>query len=125
MRFAFPRQASGSLLKAATRAFACLTLLIAAASHAAAANPVQTENAKAGTTAWRLTNPATAREIEGYASLTSVNRGGQITLFVNTAASSYTIEIYRMGWYGGAGARLLLGPSRARAQRSPRLRPTL
>jgi PKD repeat protein len=110
MRFASPTQASGSLLKAATRAFACLTLLIAAASYAVAANPVQTENAKAGTTAWRLTNPAASREIEGYASLTSVNRGGQITLFVNTAESSYAIEIYRMGWYGGAGARLLLGP---------------
>ena len=30
---------------------------------AGAANPIQTENARAGTTAWQLTNPATAREI--------------------------------------------------------------
>src|SRR4051794_13534260 len=110
MRFASPTQASVLLRSATVRAFACLTLLFAAVSYAHAANPIQTENAKAGTTAWRLTNPATAREIEGYASLTSVNRGGTITLFVNTAAVSYTIEVYRMGWYGGAGARLLLGP---------------
>jgi PKD repeat protein len=50
------------------------------------------------------------REIEGYASLTSVNRGGQITLFVNTAETAYTIEVFRMGWYGGVGARRVLGP---------------
>ena len=99
-----------SLRKVAARALACLALALCASVSAAAANPVVTENAKAGTTAWQLSNPATAREIEGYASLTSVNRGGQITLFVNTKESAYTIEVYRMGWYGGAGARLVLGP---------------
>lgn len=49
-------------------------------------------------------------EIEGYASLTSVNRGGQIDLFVNTSDPTYTIDIYRMGWYGGLGARKVAGP---------------
>jgi hypothetical protein len=69
------------------------------------ANPVQVENAKTGTTSWQLTNPATNREIEGYASLTSVNRGSQIKLFVSTAASSYTLQVYRLGWYKGSGGR--------------------
>src|SRR5918912_3318205 len=72
---------------------------------AGASNPIQLENLKAGTTEWQLTNPAQAREIEGYASLTSVNRGGQISLFVNTASASFTIEIFRIGWYGSLGAR--------------------
>jgi hypothetical protein len=82
-----------------------------AATWASAANPIQTENAKAGTSAWLLANPSQSREIEGYASLTSVNRGGSISLFVNTASpSSYTIDVYRLGWYGGAGARQVLGP---------------
>jgi hypothetical protein len=72
---------------------------------ASASNPIQLENLKAGTTEWQLTNPAQAREIEGYASLTSVNRGGQISLFVNTASASFTIEIFRIGWYGSLGAR--------------------
>lgn len=70
-----------------------------------ASNPIQIENAKAGTTDWKITNLAFHREIEGYASLTSVNRGGQISLFVNTGAPSYTLEIFRMGWYGGTGGR--------------------
>src|ERR1043166_1001371 len=74
------------------------------------ANVITDENALAGSPSWVLTNPATFREIEGYASLTSVNKGGQISLFVSTVAATYTIDVYRMGWYGGAGARQVLGP---------------
>jgi hypothetical protein len=70
-----------------------------------APNPVRTENAKAGTAAWRLVNPASGGEIEGYASATSVNRGGTIDLFVNTLDPSYGVTIYRVGWYGGLGGR--------------------
>jgi hypothetical protein len=87
--------------------FAIFALL---ASGANAANPIQSENAKIGTTAWQIQNPASNGEIEGYASLTSVNRGGSIDLFVSTTSTSYTIEVYRMGWYGGAGGRRVLGP---------------
>ena len=70
-----------------------------------ATNPVIIENQKIGSDNWHLTNPATKHEIEGYASLTSVNRGSQIKLFVNTKDPNYTIEIFRTGWYGGKGAR--------------------
>jgi len=73
-------------------------------------NPILVENLKQGTKDWKLTNPATNQEIEGYASLTSVNRGGEIKLFVNTKEPNYTIEIFRMGWYGGAGARQIIPP---------------
>lgn len=68
-------------------------------------NSITIENTKPGTTNWQLRNPATKREIEGYASLTSVNRGDEIKFFVSTKEPSYTIEIFRMGWYGGAGGR--------------------
>jgi hypothetical protein len=73
-------------------------------------NPIQTENALPGTTDWQLTHAATNHEIEGYASATSINRGSQISFFVNTAEPSYTIEIFRMGWYGGLGARRMTAP---------------
>ena len=76
----------------------------------ARANETQTENANPGTTAWQITSPAYNRDIEGYASLTSVNVGGSITFFVSTSDSSYTMDFYRIGWYGGAGGRELLGP---------------
>ena len=75
-----------------------------------ALNRTQQENTLPGTTAWQLTSPAAAREIEGYASLTSVNVGSTINLFVSTADPTYTINVYRVGWYGGTGGRLVFGP---------------
>jgi hypothetical protein len=68
------------------------------------------ENQKPGTPDWDVTDPAEAREIEGYASKTSVNGGEAIDLFVHTTAARYTIDVFRMGWYGGAGARRVAGP---------------
>jgi hypothetical protein len=50
-----------------------------------------------GTSALSLTSPAQSREIGGYASLTSVNRGGTISFFLNMIAPSYTSEVYRVG----------------------------
>jgi len=72
-----------------------------------AQNEVQVENSQPGTPSWQLSNPAVNREIEGYASLTSVNKGGSIDFFVSTQDSKFNIDVFRMGWYGGAGARLL------------------
>jgi chitodextrinase len=70
-------------------------------------NVIQTENAKPGTSSWRLTAPSDTPTVEGYASHTSVNRGETIRFFVSSAAPTYTLSIYRMGWYGGQGARLM------------------
>ena len=83
-----------------------LVLLFSLASQAAlSSNPIQIENKKPGTPDWELKNPAINHEIEGFANLTSVNRGGKIDFFVNTAESSFTARVFRMGWYGGVGAR--------------------
>ncbi len=74
-----------------------------------AANPTQDENTLAGTTDWKLTNPGgTSGVIEGYASLTSVNKGGQILLYVNTAEPTYTMDIFRLGDYQGLGGRRMM-----------------
>src|SRR5437899_11561354 len=81
--------------------FACFAFLAAASGR----NPIQQENSQPGTTAWQLASPADNRQIEGYASLTSVPVGGDIDLFVNTQDSSYSLTVYRMGWYGGKGGR--------------------
>jgi hypothetical protein len=61
-----------------------------------------------GTTAWIIpdTNLAFDRQIEGYASATSINRGEAINLYVNSA-EPYTVSVYRFGWYNGAGGRLV------------------
>ena len=39
-----------------------------------------------------------------------MNGGSPISFYVSTVASTYTLEVFRMGWYGGAGARRVLDP---------------
>jgi hypothetical protein len=75
-----------------------------------AALAVAAENRKPGTADWEIATPALSREIEGYASRTSVNGGEAIDLFVSTISRRYTVDVFRMGWYGGAGARRVAGP---------------
>ena len=43
--------------------------------------------------------------IQGYGTDISVNKGNTIQFKINTDASAYTIDIYRLGYYGGDGAR--------------------
>src|SRR5438477_4327795 len=83
------------------------------------ANVIQDENAQVGTTSWQLTNPATQREIEGFASATSVNKGDPISFFVSTGDANFNLEIYRMGWYGGTGSRQVFGPQKFTGKRQP------
>ena len=90
-----------------------------APARTASANPLVEENNLFGSKDWILTRPAFGREIEGYASACSASRGQTVYLYVNTAAPSYTIEIFRMGWYGGGGARRILDPVTARGVRQP------
>jgi hypothetical protein len=90
--------------------FACLIGGRGASLFGQSPNPIQAENQNPGTSSWLLTNVAANREIEGYASLTSVNAGEQISFFVNTIDPSYTLTIYRLGYYGGLGGRQMMQP---------------
>jgi hypothetical protein len=68
---------------------------------------LQSENALAGTAEWKLTDGADDHEIEGFASATSVNQGESFSLYVSTVAPTFHVEVYRMGYYQGLGARLI------------------
>ena len=65
-----------------------------------AATRIQMENARPGSLEWQLAQPAEYGEVEGYASLTSVQRGGQIKLFVS--ATEPSILSTSIGWDGTA-----------------------
>ncbi len=70
-------------------------------------NSIAVENQKPGTTNWRIANKAST-EIAGYAGATSVNSGGSLPIFVSLAQpGNFTIEVYRLGYYGGNGGRLV------------------
>jgi hypothetical protein len=66
---------------------------------------IREENKKPGTNKWKITKPAGSR-LQGYASDFSVQPDGSITFYVHSK-KPYRMEIYRMGYYGGAGGRLM------------------
>ncbi|NDJ84495.1 MAG: fibronectin type III domain-containing protein [Chloroflexi bacterium] len=100
---------------------------------AAASHDIVRENQMAGTTDWQIegvsdpdtlareaanpdgfggpNRPAAAwtddRDIKGYANHTSINQGDSINFHISTTQSGYDIEVYRLGWYGGSGGRLI------------------
>lgn len=71
-------------------------------------NVIALENTHAGTRAWQLRKKATT-QIQAYASATSISPGQALTFYVSTQVRNtpYQIDIYRLGWYGGLGGRLM------------------
>ncbi len=109
------RNSSSRLLLALAIAGTALSLQPGAAGQQ---NIIQKENEKAGATDWLLTRVQRQDDelyergwrrrklIEAYASHTSIRAGETLRVFVSTEpASQYSVDIYRMGYYGGNGAR--------------------
>jgi hypothetical protein len=66
------------------------------------------ENARPAADGWPVPDdPAVWNRIRGFANATSVQRGEPFDLHVSTEAREWRVEVYRMGWYGGGGARLV------------------
>jgi hypothetical protein len=82
------------------------------AGSGAADNPIVVENRQAGDSGWtlgQLVADDRAGQVKGYASRTSVGSNEAITFYVSVnRAQTYTIDIFRVGWYQGKGARMLL-----------------
>ncbi|XXF80245.1 hypothetical protein P2318_10970 [Myxococcaceae bacterium GXIMD 01537] len=82
-------------------------------------NPIPAENQLPGDPNWRNGRNANGGEVELYASTESVAAGDTVSVKVSTSVPSrVTAEVFRLGYYGGAGARKLWsgGPFEARKQ---------
>jgi hypothetical protein len=66
---------------------------------------VSAENNRPGTTAWKIRQPK--GRIAGFANRTYARPGQRIKLYVSTGAATFRAEAFRMGYYRGAGARLI------------------
>jgi hypothetical protein len=62
------------------------------------------ENRRPGTTAWRIAGQGPGG-IHGFADHDYAQQGEVVGLYVTTGVPRFTATAYRMGWYGGAGAR--------------------
>lgn len=108
-----------------------MSLTLSAAPRSAV---IVEENRREGSSDWMLTKvePASGTDsvalcerrpaIEAYCSHSSIRAGERLSVFVSTnPPSEYRAEIFRMGYYGGKGGRLMksLGPLAGTAQPMP------
>jgi hypothetical protein len=111
---------------------ACSALLpvgqMARGAETSRGNVIREENAKSGSLDWQLTRVRTDQNnirspwIEGYCSKQSALAGEPIDIMVSTDPPvNFRIEIFRTGYYGGRGARLMttLGPLPGKPQPIP------
>jgi len=80
------------------------------ATMAPTSKKIVNENLRPGTSNWRIPiSRQASTQIQAYANVTSVLPGQKLTFFVSTAeeGTPYSIDIYRLGWYGGLGGRLM------------------
>lgn len=120
-------------LKSTAAAATGLAAGVIPGSVSAADNAIVRENANPGSTDWQLTRVRTdarggirASHIEGYCSRQSVVAGESIDIFVSTnPVEEFKIEIFRTGYYGGRGARLMktMGPLQGKTQPTPEAGP--
>ena len=75
-------------------------------------NPITRENAQPGSSGWMhgpLLGDDTNGQIKGYWSAVSVRPGENIALYVSVnPEQTFSLDIYRLGWYQGTGGRLRL-----------------
>src|SRR3954451_1000238 len=94
------------------------------AAPASAADPcaapvtsvIACENSKQGDAPgdWQVNGSGDAT-VQGYATSISVNVGGTVQFKIKSTASSYHIDILRLGYYQGNGARKIVGAMRPTA----------
>ncbi len=100
------------------------------ATHASAApcdppiaNQIVCENSKPGNpqSEWDIADPAGDPSIQGFATDISVDQGQTVQFKINTDSTAYHLDIYRMGYYGGDGARRVatVTPSASLPQNQP------
>src|SRR5437016_3115251 len=122
-----PTEAAAAAAAEAAAAPAVAQLNAAAAiqpAATAASNKIVTENQNAGTpqSVWAIHGSIANQgdsQIEGFATQISTNAGQTVSFKIDTASSGYTLDIYRLGYYGGNGARLITTMHHSGADNQP------
>ncbi|SCF85475.1 hypothetical protein GA0115256_12471, partial [Streptomyces sp. DconLS] len=83
----------------------------------------ESERDAPGTAAWRLGPTGPPDAVSGYPDRVSVTPGESFGLRVSTTAAAFRVSAFRIGWYGGAGARRIWASGRTpgRARAAPRV----
>ena len=79
---------------------------------------VVAENKRPGTPSWQITGSGRG-VIQGFADKNYAATGDSVGLHVSTDARSFRVVAYRMGWYGGLGARQIWSSALVAGHRQP------
>src|SRR5215475_5410021 len=92
----------------------------AVASCASPANAIEAENCLPGnpSSQWDVSGAGDS-SIQGFATHISVNRGSTVFFKLSTPAAQSRLDIYRMGYYGVMGARLVTSVAISAPQNQP------
>ena len=106
-RFRVDRHVAVVCLAASVLTAACVPLHAArpAGSAHAVATPSPTLSLPPNIE-WRVRG-AQGKGISGFADRTSIRPGDPVGLYVSTHARTFTVDVFRMGWYDGALGRLI------------------
>jgi hypothetical protein len=99
---------------------AALSFLALTLSSAFAQNPIVAENQLPGTPAsqWDLAGPGSTT-LQGFTTDISVNHGSTVYFKIQSGTANWRIDIYRLGYYQGNGARLITTINMTHAQTQP------
>jgi hypothetical protein len=116
--------ADGSATGASLRLTATSDGQTAIRTFSDAPNRIVTENLNAGTptSVWAIHGSIANQgdsQIESFATQISTNAGQNVSFKIDTASSGYTLDIYRLGYYGGNGARLITTMHHSRGTNQP------
>ncbi|MFE1751560.1 N,N-dimethylformamidase beta subunit family domain-containing protein [Streptomyces anandii] len=79
----------------------------------------EAERGRPGTRDWRLGSAGPVDAVAGYTDRVSLVPGEECGLHVSTAASSFRVSAFRVGWYGGTYARLVWRSERVPGRTGP------
>ena len=115
-----------SLLDEASVDFLCAAACSGAPARVTTVS-IAAENALPGDASWDIQIAGSDENFAAYSRPTSLTAGETVSVQVNVSQPTpITWAVYRLGWYGGAGARKLAqgGPVTARPQPDPTIDPT-
>ncbi len=121
-----PHQTGARRVNRAWVALGTATALVVALASSSAWAGIKEENELPGNprSEWDISGGGDS-SIVGFATNMSVNRGNTINFKIKTTSKNYRIDIYRLGYYGGLGARKVDSITRtltkAQSQPSPKI----
>jgi len=118
------RQITGSVVRGCGLTAALVILLFGAGPSQVTAqcspNPIVCENALTGapSSEWDISGSGDAT-LQGFATDISANKGDTVHFKVSTTATRFNIDIYRLGYYNGLGARKIASVASITGQSQP------